>query len=83
MSSFTGKLRHWAQHNTEVLYNLNYVSHLVDFVRQNFVVKDYQAEHLQLLIKVEQNGLDISDYIRKFNNSSSFWKSEISEKFVV
>ena len=47
------------------------------------MVKDYHAEHLQLLIKVEQNGLDISEYTRKFNDSYSFWKSEISEKCVV
>ena len=32
MSSTTGKLRHWAQHNTEVWYNLNSVSQLVEFV---------------------------------------------------
>jgi len=83
ISSFTGKLGHWAHQNTEVLYNLNSVSQLVDFVRSNFVVKDYQAEHLQLLSKVEQNGLDISEYIRKFNDSYSFWKSEISKKCVV
>ena len=56
------------------------MSQLVDFVRSNFVVKDYQAEHLQLLIECEQNDLDISEYIRKFNDSYSFWKSEISEK---
>jgi len=57
MSSFTGKLGHWVQQNTEVLYNLNSVSQLVEFVRSSFVVKDYHAAHLQLLIKVEQNGL--------------------------
>ena len=78
MPSFTGKLGHWAQQNIDVLYNFNFVSQLVDFVRSSFVVKDYQAEHLQLLIKVEQNGLDISEYIRKFNDSYSFWKSKIS-----
>jgi hypothetical protein len=83
MFSFTGRLGHWAQQNNEVLYNLKSVSELVDFVRSSFVVKDYQAEHLQLLIKVEQNGLYISEYIRKFNNSYSFWKLEISEKFDV
>ena len=83
MSSFTGKLGHWAHHNTEVLYNLNYVSQLVDFVSSSFVVKDYQAENLQLLIKVEQNGLDISEYIPKFNNSFIFWKSEMSVKCAV
>jgi hypothetical protein len=54
MSSFTGKPGRWAQHNTEVLYNLNSVSQLVDFVKNSFVVKDYQAEHLQLLIKCEK-----------------------------
>jgi hypothetical protein len=59
------------------------VSQLIDFVRSNFVVKDYQVKHLQLLIKCEQNGLDISEYIRKFNDSYSFWKLEISEKCVV
>ena len=47
------------------------------------MVKDSQAEHLQLLIKIEQNGLEISDYIRKFNDPYSFWKSEISEKCTV
>jgi hypothetical protein len=26
MSSFTGKLAHWAQHNTEALYSLTFVS---------------------------------------------------------
>jgi hypothetical protein len=75
MSSFTGKLGHWAHQNTVVLYNLNSVSQLVDFLRSSFVAKDYQAEHLQLFIKVEQNGLDISEYILKFNDSNSFWKS--------
>ena len=74
MSSFTGELGHWAQQNTEVLYNINSVSQLVEFVISSFVVKGYQAEHLQLLIKIEQDGLDISDYIRKFNDSYSFWK---------
>jgi hypothetical protein len=72
MSTFTGKLGHWAQQNTEVLYNLNSASQLVEFVRSSFVVKDYQAEHLQLLIKIEQNGLEISDYIRTFSDSYSF-----------
>jgi hypothetical protein len=75
MSSLTGKLGHWAHQNTEVLYNLKYVPQLVEFVRSSFVVKDYQAKHLQLLIKIEQTGIDISDYIRKFNDSYSFWKS--------
>ena len=75
ISSFTGKLGHWAQQNTEVLYNLNSVSQLVYFVRSSFVVKEYHTEHLQLLIKVEQNGLDILDYIRKFNDSYSFRKT--------
>ena len=84
MSSFTGRLGHWAHQNTEFFYNLNFVALLVYFVRSSsFVVKDYQAEHLQLLIKVEQNGLEISDYIRKFNDSYSFSKCEISEKCVV
>jgi hypothetical protein len=83
MFSFTGKLGHWAQQNTEVLYNLNSVSQLVEFVRSSFVVENYQAEHLQLLIKTEQIGLEISDYIREFSYSYSFWNSEISEKCAV
>jgi hypothetical protein len=41
MSSFTGKLGHWAHQNTAVLYSLNFVSQLFDFVRSSFVVKDY------------------------------------------
>jgi len=44
MSSFSGKLGHWAEKNTKVLYNLKYVSRLVAFVRSKFVVKDSQAE---------------------------------------
>ena len=38
MSSFLGKLGNWA---TKVLYNLHFVSQLVEFVRIGFVVKDY------------------------------------------
>ena len=83
MSSFTGKMGHWAHQNTKVLYILNFVSQLVDLVRSSFVVKDCKVKHLQLLIKCEQNGIDISEYIRKFNDSYSFWKSGISEKCVV
>ncbi len=49
LSSFIVKLRHWAQHNTEALYGLTYVTHLVDLVRTSFVMKDYQAENLNLL----------------------------------
>ena len=59
------------------------MSQLVEFVINSFVVKDYQVEHSQFLIKIEQNSLDISDNIRKLNDSYSFWKSEISEKFAV
>ena len=59
------------------------LSQLVEFVRSIFVVKDYQAKKLQLLIRIEQNRLGISDYIRKFNDFYSFWKSEVSEKFVI
>jgi len=32
MFSFTRKLGHWAQHNTEALYNLTSVTQLVDLV---------------------------------------------------
>jgi hypothetical protein len=35
-------------------------------VRSSSVVKDYQAYHLQLFIKIEQNGLEMLDRIRKF-----------------
>jgi hypothetical protein len=83
MASFSGKLGHWAQHHTEALYNLNSVSQLTDFVRSSFVIKDYQVEHLQHLVRIEQSNLDISEYTRKFNDSHSFWKSDISEKFSV
>ncbi len=67
MSSFTGKLGHWAQQNTEALYGLTYVSRLVDLVRYRFVIKDYQAENLHLFIKLEQDNLDVPEYIKKFN----------------
>ena len=80
ISSFTGKLRHWAQHNTEALYSLNFVTQFVDLVRSGFVIKDCQAENLNLLVKLEQGNLDVPDYTRKLNDYYSFWKSEISEK---
>ncbi len=35
MSSFTGKLGHWAQQNTEALYSLTFVTQLVDLVRSS------------------------------------------------
>jgi len=79
ISSFTGKLRHWAQHNTEALYSLNFVTQLVDLLRYGFVIKDYQAKNLNLLVKLEQGYSDVPDYTRKFNDYHSFWKSEISE----
>ena len=53
MSSFTGKLGHWAQQNNKALYSLTFVTQLVDLVRSSFVIKDYQAEHLILLVKLE------------------------------
>ncbi len=48
MSSFVGKLGHWAQQNIEALYSLTFVTQLVDLVRSSFVIKDYQAENLNL-----------------------------------
>jgi hypothetical protein len=77
MSSFTGKLGHWAQQNTDDVYSLTSVTRLVDLVRSSFVIKDYQAENLNLLVKLEQGN---SDYTRKFNDDYSFWKPEVSEK---
>jgi hypothetical protein len=50
MSSFIGKLGHWAQQNTEALYNLTSVTQLVDLVRSSFLIKDYQAENLNSLL---------------------------------
>ena len=40
MSSFIGKLGHWAQHNTEALCSLTFVTQIVDLVRSSFVIKD-------------------------------------------
>jgi hypothetical protein len=45
------------------------------------VIKDYQAENLNLLVKLEQGNSDVPDYTRKFNDYYSFWKPEVSEKF--
>jgi hypothetical protein len=80
MSSLTGKLGHWAQQNIEALYSLTFVTQLVDLVRSSFVIKDYQAESLNLLLKLEQGNSDVPDYTRKFNDLYSFWKPEVSEK---
>ncbi len=79
MCSFTGKMGHWAQQNTEALYSLTSVTQLVDLVRSIFVIKDYQAENLNLLVKLEQGNSSVPDYTRKFNDYHSFWKSEISK----
>jgi hypothetical protein len=67
MSPFTGKEGHWAQKNTEALYSLTSVNQLVDLVRSSFVIKDYQAQNLNLLVKLEQGNSDVPDYTRKFN----------------
>jgi hypothetical protein len=72
LSSFTGKLGHWAHQNTEALYSLTYVTQLVDLVRSSFVIKDYQAENLKLLAKLEEGNSDVPDYTRKFNDYYSF-----------
>ncbi len=62
MSSFTRKLGHWAQQNVEALYSLTFVTQLVDLVRYSFVIKDYQAENLNLLVKLEQGNSNVPDY---------------------
>ena len=72
MSSFIGKLGHWAQQNTEALYILTSVTRLVDLVRSSFVIKDYQAENLIFLVKLEQGNLDVPEYTRKFNEYYNF-----------
>ena len=82
MSSFTGKLGHCAQQNIQALYSLTFVTQLVDLVRSSFVKKDYQAENLNLLVKLEQGNSDVPDYTQNFNDYYSFWKPEVSEKFV-
>jgi hypothetical protein len=81
MSSFTGKLGQWAQQNTEALYSLTSVTQLVDLVMSSFVIKGYQAENLNFLVKLEQGNSDVPDYTQKFNDYYSFWKSDVSEKF--
>jgi len=53
MSSFIGKLGHWAHHNNEALYSLTFVTQLVDLARSSFVKKDYQAENLNFLVKLK------------------------------
>ena len=57
VSSFSGKLGHWAQQNTKALHSLSSVTQLVDLVRSSFVIKDYQAENINLLVKREQGNL--------------------------
>jgi len=59
MSSFTGKLGHWAQKNTDTLYSLTSVTQLVDLARSSFVLKDYQAENFNLIVKLEQGNSDV------------------------
>ena len=44
------------------------------------MIKDYQAENLNLLFKLEQGNSDVPDYTRKSNDYYSFWKSEVSKK---
>jgi hypothetical protein len=57
------------------------MTQLVDLVRFSFVIKDYQVENLNLLVKLEQGNSDVPDYTPKLNDYHSFWKSKISEKF--
>ena len=81
MSSFIGKLGHWAQLNTEALCSLTYVTQLVELVRFSFVMTCNQAENLNFLVKLEQGNLDVFGYTRKFNDYHSFWKTKMSGKF--
>ena len=85
VSSFTQLLGgwdiDWAQQKTKALYCLNIVTQLVDLVMPGFVIKDYQAHILNLLVKLEQGNSDVPDYTRKVNDYNIFWKSEISEKY--
>ncbi len=57
------------------------MNQLVDLVRSSFVIKDYHAENLNLLVKPEQGNSDVPEYTRKFNDCYNFWKPEVSEKF--
>ena len=43
--------------------------------------KDYRANTLQFIVKLELGNLHVSDYTRKFDDYHSFGKTEISEKF--
>ena len=53
----------------------------MDLVRSSFGIKNYQAENLNFIVKLEQGNSDVPDYTRKFTDDyHSFWKSEISEK---
>ena len=45
------------------------------------MIKDYQAENLIFLVKLEQGHSDVPDYTRRFNDYYSFWKPKVSEKF--
>jgi hypothetical protein len=80
MCSFTRRLGHKAQQNTGALSSLTFVTQLVDLVRSIFLLKDYQAENLNFLVKLEQGNSNVPDYTRNFNDYHSFWKSEISKK---
>ena len=69
VSSFTGKLGPWAQHNIEALYSLlTSVTQLLDLNMSSFVIKDYQAENLKLLVKLEQGYSEVPEYTCKFND---------------
>ena len=46
MHSFTGKLGHWAQQNTDALYSLTFVTQLVGLVRSSFEIKDYTKQRI-------------------------------------
>jgi len=80
ITSFIGKLGHWAKQNTDALYSLNSVTQLVNLVRLGFVIKDFKAEKMNLLVILEQGNSDVPDYTRKFNDYHSFGKSGIYEK---
>ncbi len=63
------------------MYSLTFAIQLVDLVRSSFVIKNYQANNLNLLVKLEQGNSDVSDYTRKLNDYYSFCKPEDSDKF--
>ena len=80
VSSFTGTLGNWASDHADESYKLTNVESLCKYVRVSFCIEDLEGKNLYALTELKQNESNLHDYTLSFNNSYSYWKTDITER---